>query len=218
MQGVNKTASAAARGDNKQPLVSNPWPAPLTLPGRHATLVPLSREHRAALEDAVRDGELWKLWYTLIPPPERMGDEIERRLALQAKGSMLPFTVLDAGGTPVGMTTYMNIDAVNRRVEIGSTWYAKRVQRSALNTECKLMLLAHAFESLACIAVEFRTHRLNAQSRRAIERLGAQLDGVLRSHMRMPDGTLRDTAVYSIVAAEWPMVRTHLQYQLSRPR
>ena len=132
---------------------------------------------------------------------------------------MAPWAIVDpATGKAVGMTTYMNIEARHRRVEIGSTWYAKRVQRSALNTECKLMLLKHAFETLHCIAVEFRTHRLNTQSRRAIERLGAQLDGMLRSHQISPNGSLRDTAVYSIVAAEWPTVRAHLQFQLERPR
>jgi RimJ/RimL family protein N-acetyltransferase len=147
-----------------------------------------------------------------------MAAEIERRLALQAAGSMLPFTVLDAAGTPVGMTTYMNVDATNRRVEIGSTWYAARAQRTSLNTEAKRLLLGHAFDTLACIAVEFRTHRLNTASRRAIERLGAQLDGILRSHTVTPDGMLRDTAVYSITAAEWPTVRAHLDWQIERPR
>jgi RimJ/RimL family protein N-acetyltransferase len=112
----------------------------------------------------------------------------------------------------------MNIDARNRRVEIGSTWYARRVQRSALNTECKLMLLTQAFEGLDCIAVEFRTHFFNAQSRRGIERLGAKLDGVLRNHSLMPNGTLRDTVVYSIIAGEWPTVKAHLRWQLERPR
>ncbi len=194
------------------------WPAPVTLHGRHATLVPLQPSHADALSAAVADGELWKLWYTSIPEPSRMAAEIGRRLALQAAGSMLPFTVLDAGGVPVGMTTYMHVDAVHRRVEIGSTWYAQRVQRTPLNTECKRMLLAHAFDALGCIAVEFRTHRFNLQSRRAIERLGAQLDGILRSHQRMADGSLRDTAVYSITAAEWPTVRAHLDWQLSKPR
>ncbi|MBK6863018.1 MAG: GNAT family N-acetyltransferase [Ideonella sp.] len=194
------------------------WPAPITLSGVHASLEPLAREHAAGLTDAVRDGELWKLWYTAIPAPEGMAAEIERRLALQAAGSMLPFTVRDAEGRIAGMTTYMNIDAVHRRVEIGSTWYAQRVQRSALNTECKRMLLAHAFEALDCIAVEFRTHFFNQQSRRGIERLGAKLDGILRSHLRAANGTLRDTCVYSIVAAEWPTVRAHLDHQLQRPR
>ena len=191
---------------------------PVTLKGRHATLAPLSADHLAGLQDAARDGELWKLWYTAVPSPEGMAAEIERRLGLLAKDAMLPFTVVDADGRIAGMTTYMNVDGPNRRVEIGSTWYARRVQRSALNTECKLMLLTHAFDTLNCIAVEFRTHRLNTQSRRAIERLGAQLDGILRSHQISPNGSLRDTAVYSIVAAEWPTVRAHLQFQLQKPR
>jgi N-acetyltransferase len=195
-----------------------PWPEPITLSGRHARLVPLTTEHVLALSDAVRDGELWKLWYTAVPSPEGMAAEIARRLALQAAGSMLPFTVLDAAGTPVGMTTYMNIDAAHKRVEIGSTWYAKRVQRTLLNTECKLLLLGHAFDALDCIAVEFRTHRFNQQSRRGIERLGAQLDGILRNHQRAGNGTLRDTCVYSITAGEWPTVQTHLRWQLDKPR
>ena len=131
---------------------------------------------------------------------------------------MTPFTVFDADGRIAGMTTYMNVDAANKRVEIGSTWYAQRVQRGPLNTECKRLLLSHAFDTLKCIAVEFRTHRFNTQSRRAIERLGAQLDGILRAHQVSPDGTLRDTAVYSIVAAEWPTVRSHLTWQLQKPR
>ena len=194
------------------------WPEPITLRGTHATLEPLAREHEAGLVDAVRDGELWTLWYTAIPAPEAMAQEIARRLALQAAGSMLPFTVRDADGRIAGMTTYMNIDATHRRVEIGSTWYARRVQRTALNTECKRMLLAHAFEALECIAVEFRTHFFNQQSRRAIERLGARLDGILRNHMRAANGTLRDTCVYSITADEWPTVRAHLDHQLRRPR
>lgn len=190
----------------------------VSLTGRHARLEPLSPAHEAGLQDAARDGELWKLWYTTVPHPEGMAAEIQRRLGLQDKASMLPFTVFDDQGRIAGMTSFMNIDNAQRRVEIGSTWYAARVQRSALNTECKLMLLQHAFEQLNCIAVEFRTHRLNTASRRAIERLGAQLDGVLRSHLRMPDGTLRDTAVYSITAPEWPTVKTHLQWQLVKPR
>jgi RimJ/RimL family protein N-acetyltransferase len=195
-----------------------PWPEPITLGGRHARLTPLSVEHVAPLSEAVRDGELWRLWYTAVPSPDNMGNEIRRRLALQAAGSMLPFAVLDASGTPVGMTTYMNIDAANKRLEIGSTWYARRVQGTALNTECKLLLLGHAFDALHCIAVEFRTHRFNQQSRRGIERLGAQLDGILRNHQLSPDGTLRDTCVYSITADEWPTVRAHLRWQLDKPR
>lgn len=191
---------------------------PVTLDGTHATLAPLSMAHLDGLVEAAHDGELWKLWYTAIPKPEHMAAEIERRLSLLARDSMLPFTVFDAGGRVAGMSTYMNVDGANRRVEIGSTWYAQRVQRSPLNTDCKLLLLTHAFDTLDCIAVEFRTHRLNTQSRRAIERLGAQLDGMLRSHQISPNGSLRDTAVYSITAAEWPTVRSHLQFQLDRPR
>jgi RimJ/RimL family protein N-acetyltransferase len=196
-----------------------PWPDPITLRGQHARLEPLSSEHREGLVEAVKDGDLFKLWYTAVPTPEGMAKEIDRRLSLQAAGAMLPFTVFDVGGTIVGMTTYMNIDAANRRVEIGSTWYAKGAQRGPLNTQCKLLLLRHAFETLNCIAVEFRTHFFNQQSRRAIERLGAKQDGILRSHQIAPNGTLRDTVVYSITAAEWPTVQAHLNYQLNeKPR
>jgi RimJ/RimL family protein N-acetyltransferase len=191
---------------------------PITLKGTHASLVPLSQDHHDGLCEATRDGELWKLWYTAVPSPEGMKAEIERRLGLQSEGRMLPFTVLDADGRVAGMTTYMNVDAPNRRVEIGSTWYRASVQRTALNTDCKRMLLAHAFEKLNCIAVEFRTHVLNSQSRRGIERLGAKLDGILRRHMIQPNGTIRDTVVYSITAEEWPMVKAHLDWQLARPR
>lgn len=192
---------------------------PVTLAGRHAMLVPLAMDHHDALVEAVQDGALWQLWYTSIPAPEGMAAEIERRLTLQAQGRMLPFAVLAPGtGRAVGMTTYMNIDAANRRLEIGSTWLRRSVQRSALNTDCKRLLLGHAFEALDCIAVEFRTHFFNHASRRAIERLGAKLDGVLRQHQIMADGSLRDTCVYSIVASEWPAVHRHLAHQLERPR
>jgi N-acetyltransferase len=198
--------------------VAIPFIEPVTLKGDHASLVPLSHDHHDALIEATRDGELWKLWYTAVPSPEGMKAEIDRRLRLQNEGKMLPFTVLDSAGRVVGMTTYMNIDAPNRRLEIGSTWYRASVQRTALNTQCKLMLLTHAFEDLDCIAVEFRTHVLNSQSRRGIERLGAKLDGILRRHMIQPNGTIRDTVVYSITAEEWPMVKSHLDWQLVRPR
>ena len=192
---------------------------PVTLRGEYARLEPLSHDQIDGLMAAVKDGELWKLWYTFIPKPEDMAKEIDRRLSLQKAGSMLPFTVFDAEGGIAGMSTYMNVDTPNRRVEIGSTWYARRVQRSALNTQCKLLLLTHAFEKLNCIAVEFRTHFFNHQSRRGIERLGAKLDGILRSHQIAPNGTLRDTVVYSIIASEWPTVRAHLTYQLNdKPR
>jgi N-acetyltransferase len=192
-----------------------PWLEPVSLHGAHARLEPLSQQHCEGLTEAARDGDLWKLWYTAIPRSEGMSLEIDRRLALQASGAMLPFTVLDADGKIAGMTTYMNVDAANRRVEIGSTWYAKRVQRSGLNTQCKLLLLTYAFEKLDCIAVEFRTHFFNHQSRRAIERLGAKQDGILRNHQIAPNGTLRDTVVFSIIASEWPTVQAHLSYQLN---
>ncbi len=184
---------------------------PVTLAGHHVRLEPLLPAHLPGLQEAVQDGELWRLWYTAIPEPGRMRDEITRRLGLQAAGSMVPFTVIEAAtGRIAGMTTYMNIDHANRRVEIGSTWYARRVQRTGLNTQAKLLLLTHAFEALGCIAVEFRTHFFNHQSRRAIERLGAKLDGILRAHQLAFDGSLRDTCVYSVVASEWPAVKAHL--------
>ena len=191
----------------------------VTLAGRHVRLVPLSHDHHDGLCDAARDGELWKLWYTSVPSPDGMDAEITRRLALADTGSMRPFTVYDvATGRIAGMTTYMHIDATHHRVEIGSTWYAAGVQRGPLNTEAKLLLLTHAFEKLACIAVEFRTHFLNQQSRRAIERVGAKLDGILRAHQRTAGGALRDTCVYSITAAEWPAIKSHLTWQLEKPR
>lgn len=195
------------------------WLQPVTLRGLAASLEPLAQRHHDDLVEAVRDGALWTLWYTTVPTVDGMAAEIDRRLGLQAKGTMLPFAVIDpTTGAAVGMTTYMNIDAANRRVEIGSTWYGRRVQRTAINTQCKLLLLTHAFETLDCIAVEFRTHFFNHQSRRGIERLGAKLDGILRNHQIMANGTLRDTCVYSIIASEWPTVKTHLTYQLDRPR
>ena len=192
------------------------WAKPVTLSGQQVTLAPLSQNHADDLAEASADGNLSRLWYTMIPAPAGVPDEIDRRLALQEAGSMVPFAILDAMGRAVGMTTYMNIDHVNQRLEIGSTWYRKSVQRSGLNTECKLLMLRHAFEDLDAISVEFRTHVINHQSRRAIERLGARLDGILRAHMRMANGTIRDTAVYSIIAAEWPMVKAHLAHQMAR--
>ena len=195
---------------------------PTTLQGIHASLVPLTMAHHDGLCEAVKDGELWKLWYTSIPAPEVMSKEIDRRLGLQRLGSMNPFCILDARGNPIGMTTYMNIDQENRRLEIGSTWYRQSAQRTAINTECKLMLLRYAFNNLACIAVEFRTHFFNHQSRKGIERLGAKLDGVLRSHQinRHPDAkdSLRDTCVYSILAGEFPAVDAHLSFRLQSPK
>jgi RimJ/RimL family protein N-acetyltransferase len=192
-----------------------PWPPSVELIGVHATVTPLLPSHAPALAEAVQDGALWKLWYTTVPRPEDMEADIAQRLARREKGTWLPFAVMSrATGLPVGMTSYLNIDPENRRLEIGSTWYRRSVQRTAVNTECKRMLLAHAFEVLDCIAVEIRTHALNAPSRRAIERLGAKLDGILRNHIRTREGLLRDTCVYSIIASEWPTVRRHLDWRL----
>lgn len=195
------------------------WLEPITLHSPHVTLEPLTQDHHDNLVEAVKDGELWKLWYTNIPKPDQMAGEIDRRLGLQAKGTMLPLAVtITTTGKAIGMTTYMEADQENKRVEIGSTWYRTSAQRTGLNTQCKLLMLKHAFEELECIAVEFRTHFFNQQSRRGIERLGAKLDGILRNHRRSPNGTLRDSCVYSIIAEEWPTVEAHLNWQLKKPR
>ena len=191
---------------------------PVTLTGDRVVLEPLRAEHHDALVAAARDGELWNLWYTPIPRPEQMRAEIDRRLGLQAKGTMLPFVTRRRDTDEViGMTTYMNIDLGVPRVEIGSTWNARSAHGTGTNPDSKLLLLGHAFDTLGCPAVEFRTHWLNRQSRAAIERLGAKQDGVLRQHTRTADGTLRDTVVYSILDSEWPAVRNQLRYRLSSP-
>ena len=196
---------------------------PTTLTGKYVVLEPLSQDHHDGLVDAVRDGELWKLWYTGVPEPEGMAAEIDRRLTLQEQGSMLPFAtrLIDpATGTPgavIGMTTYMNIDPVTPRVEIGSTWNAASAHGSGTNPDSKLLMLRHAFETLGCPAVEFRTHWLN-QPREAISRLVAKQDVVLRSHSRTADGVLRDTVVFSILEHEWPMVRNGLEARLAKRR
>ena len=178
------------------------------------TLAPLSFDHARDLSKAAESVQ--GLWYTSVPTPESVKEEIAARLAQQTSGTMLPFVQLMPDGRAVGMTSYMNIDASNKRVEIGSTWIGRDAQRTGLNTEAKRLLLAHAFDKLDCIAVEFRTHAMNQQSRRAIERLGAKLDGILRNHMVIPNGSLRDSAVYSILPHEWPAVRANLDWQLKR--
>ncbi|GAA3283917.1 GNAT family N-acetyltransferase [Paenarthrobacter aurescens] len=190
---------------------------PITLTGQFVTLEPLSQEHHDGLVDAARDGDLWKLWYTSVPAPEGMAAEIDRRLRLQAEGSMLPFaTRSNATGELIGMTTYMNIDSETPRLEIGSTWNAASAHGTGTNPDSKLLLLRHAFETLGCPAVEFRTHWMNQQSREAIARLGAKQDGVLRSHSRSEDGALRDTVVFSILEHEWPAVRNGLEFRLAK--
>ena len=189
----------------------------MTLTGSIVTLEPLSQQHHDALVEATSDGEMWKLWYTSIPSPEGMRAEIDRRLSLLAKGDMVPLvTRRNDTGQVVGMTTYMNIDAKNRRVEIGSTWNRASAQRSGTNTESKLLMLTQAFEVWNCIAVEFRTHFFNQQSRTAIARLGAKQDGILRNHQQLADGSFRDTVVFSIIPSEWPAVRNNLLHMLSR--
>lgn len=195
------------------------WLQPATLRSSLVTLVPLEPGHSEALIEAVKDGELFKLWYTAVPSPETMQLQIARRLSQQDAGVTLPFAIIDSTtGKAVGMTNYLNVDAVNRRVEIGGTWYRRSVQRTGFNTQAKLLLLEYAFETLNCIAIEFRTHFFNHQSRRAIERLGAKLDGILRCHELAANGTLRDTCVYSITAGEWPTVKAHLTWTLTKPR
>lgn len=188
----------------------------IELIGKHVQLVPLKLEHIENLKEAVQDGDLYKLWYTKIPSPEMMEAEVKRRLNLQSKNEMIPFTVIDTNTKKmVGMTTYCRIDRENLRLEIGFTWYSKSVQKTLLNTEAKLLLLQHAFEDLNCIAVEFRTNQFNFNSRRAIERLGAKLDGILRSARLQADGATSDGYVYSILKSEWSIVKTNLLYKLN---
>lgn len=189
-----------------------------TLDHKKVRLELTSLDHLEGLKSACADGELNKLWYTVIPTPDGMENEIRRRLDLYEKGTMVPYTIIqktDDCEQIIGMTTFMNVEHTSayNRVEIGSTWYAQSVQRNGINTIVKRMMLAHAFEEWKVLAVEFRTHRLNQQSRQAIERLGAQLDGILRSHSIMANGTLRDTAVYSITATEWPTIKVHLDFK-----
>ncbi|ETS32947.1 amino acid acetyltransferase [Photorhabdus temperata] len=191
----------------------------VTLEGKGVILEPLTHQRHDEFVRAIEEGELHRLWYTNIPSPADLSKEIDRRLFLYERGTMLPFAVVDhRTGKAVGMTTYMNIDSHARRMEIGSTWYARYVQRTHINTEAKYLLLKYAFEELGCIAVEFRTHFLNHQSRKAIERLGAKLDGVLRSHTLSKDGSVRDTCVYSIINCEWSAVKSHLEWQMIKPR
>ena len=192
---------------------------PVTLTGTHASIEPLEPGHEQALERAAADGELWRLWYTSVAPPGKMGHYIATALDMREHLDAMPFVIREkASGEIVGCTRYFNVDATHRRLEIGHTWYAKRVQRGPINTECKLLLLTHAFEKLQCIAVEFRTHWFNHASRAAIARLGAKQDGVLRNHQVSADGSRRDTVVFSIIDGEWPAVKQHLRYQLERPR
>jgi len=200
---------------------SAPWPRlePVVLERAPVRLRPLEASDTPALIDAARDGELWSLGFTFIGSPQTMAAWVDSALALRAEGRALPFVVeLLPSGRPIGSTRFLNIDLVNHRVEIGNTWYARSYQRSAVNTTCKIMLLGHAFESLGAVAVEFRTDERNVRSRQAILDLGAHHDGVLRHHMVMPDGWLRNTYVFSILRGEWPAVRERLEARLARHR
>ena len=192
---------------------------PLALRGDRVSLEPLGRQHVDALRAAANDGEWWRLWFTSVPAPERVEDYVDAALAWRETKGAMPFIVREnASGDVVGCTRYFNVEADHWRLEIGYTWYAKRVQRSAVNTECKLLLLEHAFETLRCIAVEFRTSWFNFRSREAIARLGAKQDGVLRNHQISPEGLYRDTVVFSILESEWPSVKRNLRFMLDRPR
>jgi RimJ/RimL family protein N-acetyltransferase len=191
---------------------------PTTLTAGPVRLVPMAREHAAGLEAAAADGQLWTVRVTSVPAPGEAAAYIETALKGQADGHMLPFVVLDAAGTVLGTTRYHDIVPAVERVEIGYTWYARRVQRSAVNTTCKLLLLTHAFDTLGAQLVGWRTDNFNFRSQRAIERLGAKKDGVLRHHALRRDGTVRDTVMYSLAAGEWPDVKAHLQDLLARPR
>lgn len=190
---------------------------PVTLSGALVELAPTSLADVAELGSAAEDGRLWTLWYTSVPRPEAMGAHVEMMLAAQAAGTIVPFTTRRvADGRVIGMTTYLNIEAAHRRLEIGHTWNAQSAHGSGTNAESKLLLLTHAFDELGCNAVEFRTHWLNHQSRRAIERLGAKQDGVMRAISRYRNGALRDSVEYSIIEPEWPAVRANLEMRLSR--
>jgi len=192
-------------------------PSPVSLQGHGVRLEPLGHEHREALAAAAADGQLWELWFTSVPEPAQTGSYIDVALAGQQAGHMLPWAVRElTSGAIVGSTRYHDIILDADRVEIGWTWYAQSRQRSHINTACKLLLLAHAFDSLQCKVVGLRTDNFNFRSQRAIEALGAKKDGVIRHHWPRRNGTVRDTVMYSIVAAEWPDVRRHLELRLKR--
>ncbi len=194
-------------------------PAIPALEGEHVRLEPLNHSHKEELALACEDGKLYELWYTWVPSPESMSADIDRRLDLYAAGTMMPFATIDkSSGKAIGMTTYMNMKLENFKVEIGSTWLAASYQKTAINPEAKLLMLGYAFGDLNCIAVELRTHEKNNQSRAAIEKLGAKLDGILRNDMIMANGSIRNTAVYSITKEEWPSVRERLIRRLEKLR
>lgn len=190
---------------------------PVKLTGqRWVTLEPLAREHIPEIAEVAADGELGRLWFTHAPKADTVEQWVDMRLASQKPDEGLTFVVRSLDGAFVGSSSYLNVDAANRRLEIGNTWYVASTRRTGVNSETKLLMLGHAFDELGCVAVEFRTHFFNTTSRAAIERLGAKLDGILRSHQVLPDGSRRDTVVYSILDIEWPAVRNNLRYRLHR--
>ena len=193
------------------------WIEPVELAGRHVRLTPLCPDDLADVARAVEDGRLYELWYTSVPRPDEVEAWYATAIRQRDDEGALPFAIRDSAGRLVGATRYFNVSPAVRRLEIGHTWYAASVQRSAINTESKLLLLGHAFEQLGCLAVELRTHFMNQASRRAIERLGARLDGILRHHRIDRNGDVGDSCVYSILAAEWPAVRSNLRLRLARP-
>jgi N-acetyltransferase len=192
-------------------------PSPATLEGHGVRLEPLTREHHDGLASAAADGRLWELWFTSVPEPHQTADYIAEALAGQRAGHMLPWAVRDlASDAVVGSTRYHDIVTLVDRVEIGYTWYSASRQKSHVNPACKLLLMAHAFETLGCGVVGFRTDNFNFRSQRAIEALGAKKDGVLRHHFRRRDGSVRDSVMYSVLVSEWPVVRRNLEWRLSR--
>ncbi|MCL6274566.1 GNAT family N-acetyltransferase [Muricauda sp. 2012CJ35-5] len=194
-----------------------PWTKPVALEGKLVKLIPLDLSHQNDLLNAASDGNLWELWFTSVPSAATISKYLNSAFENQQKGLALPFTIIDKKTNKiVGSTRYLNIEAENRRLEIGATWYAKSVQRTGINTECKYLLLQHAFETLGCIAVEFRTHYHNLASRNAILRLGAKQEGILRNHRIDPQGNYRDTVVFSILDNEWKTVKASLEYRMNK--
>jgi RimJ/RimL family protein N-acetyltransferase len=192
------------------------WIEPVTFTGSRVFVEPLTLEHASGMAEAVKDGELWKLWYTSIPAPDKVDEYIKTALGMRENNGAMPFIIRDRESNKIiGCTRYFNVDEVNQRLEIGYTWYSESYQRTSVNTECKYLLLTHAFEKLDTIAVEFRTHWHNHKSRTAIARLGAKQDGVLRNHQKSADGIYRDTVVFSIINLEWPSVKKSLEFKLN---
>ncbi|MEM8764151.1 MAG: GNAT family protein [Bacteroidota bacterium] len=193
------------------------WIQPLTLEGSLVKLMPLTEAHASDMVQAASDGQLWDIWYTSVPSEQNITAYISHALTEQASGKALPFVVVEkATGNIVGSTRYCSVDAPNRRVEIGYTWYAKSTQRTGVNTECKFLLLRHAFETLDAIAVEFKTNFFNFPSRNAILRLGARQDGIIRNHRIDKMGNIRDTVIFSILNSEWPVVKTSLKFKMTQ--